>query len=79
MEKRIHYLNKSLDFNNLDFDINIIYQTGPVECVGKVWGANLAQGAIIDESISYIDLIVGKDDKILLSSITSRLEFIGTL
>ena len=20
MEKRIHYLNKSLDFNNLDFD-----------------------------------------------------------
>ncbi len=50
------------EVNNLDFDINIIYQTGPVECVGKVWGANLAQGAIIDESISYIDLIVGKDD-----------------
>ena len=50
------------EVNNLDFDINFIYQTGPVECVGKVWGANLAQGAIIDESISYIDLIVGKDD-----------------
>ena len=50
------------EVNNLDFDINIIYQTGPVECVGKVWGANLAQGAIIDESTSYIDLIVGKDD-----------------
>ena len=27
-----------------------------------MWGANLAQGAIIDENISYIDLIVGKDD-----------------
>ena len=50
------------EVNNLDFDINIIYQTGPVKCVGKVWGANLAQGALIDESISYIDLIVGKDD-----------------
>ena len=38
------------EVNNLDFDINIIYQTGPVECVGKVWGANLAQGATKEPS-----------------------------
>ncbi len=48
--------------NNLDFKLKIIYQTGPTDCVGRVWGANLEQGMLVDESIENIDLIVGKEN-----------------
>ncbi len=47
---------------NLDFIINLIYQTGPAECVGRVWGSNLDQGAKIDKETKRIDLVVGKED-----------------
>jgi len=47
---------------SLDFEIKIIYQTGPSECFGKVWGSNLAQGAKVDSNTSRIDLVVGKED-----------------
>ena len=48
--------------SNLDFDIKVIYMTGPVDCVGRVWGSNLAQGAKIDKDTNSVDLIVGKED-----------------
>ncbi len=58
----IQELQTLRELNNLDFEVNTIYQTGPAECAGRVWGANLAQGAIIDINTSSIDLIVGKED-----------------
>ena len=58
----IQELQALRESNNLEFEINIIYQAGPAECAGRVWGASMAQGAIIDINTSYIDLIVGKTD-----------------
>lgn len=48
--------------SNLDFEIIITYRVGPAECLGKVWGANLDQGATIDAGVQEIILLVGKED-----------------
>ena len=61
-EDALDDLNKLKLDSNLDFQINILYQTGPADCVGKVWGSNLDQGKVVDTDINNIDLIVGKED-----------------
>jgi len=61
-EEAVNELEALQNENSLAFEINILYQTGPPECAGRVWGASLPQGVLVDESISKIDLIVGKVD-----------------
>ncbi len=61
-KEALNELEELKNENNLNFVINLIYETGPPECAGKVWGASLPQGGLVDESISKIDLIVGKVD-----------------
>ncbi|MBB37707.1 MAG: hypothetical protein CL515_01985 [Actinobacteria bacterium] len=61
-EEALSELEKLKGESNLDFDIKVIYKTGPVDCVGRVWGSNLAQGAKIDKDTNSVDLIVGKED-----------------
>jgi hypothetical protein len=61
-EEAVNELERLRQEESLDFEINIIYQTGPPECAGRVWGSNLAQGAKVDIDTSEIDLVVGKED-----------------
>jgi len=61
-EEAIKELEELRQGVNLNFGIKIIYQTGPPECKGRVWGSNLPQGAKIDVDTSRVDLIVGKED-----------------
>ena len=61
-EEAIKELEELRQGANLNFGIKIIYQTGPLECIGRVWGSNLPQGAKIDVDTSRVDLIVGKED-----------------
>ena len=61
-EEAIKELEELRQGANLNFGIKIIYQTGPPECKGRVWGSNLPQGAKIDVDTSRVDLIVGKED-----------------
>ena len=51
-EDALDDLNKLKLDSNLDFQINILYQTGPADCVGKVWGSNLDQGKVVDTDIN---------------------------
>ena len=61
-EEAVNELESLRQEESLDFEINILYQAGPPECNGRVWGSNLAQGAKVDIDTSRIDLVVGKED-----------------
>ncbi len=61
-EEALTELERLREDANLDFNIKVIYQTGPMECAGRVWGSNLDQGAKVDKETKRVDLIVGKED-----------------
>ena len=54
-EEAVNELESLRQEESLDFEINILYQAGPPECNGRVWGSNLAQGAKVDIDTSRID------------------------